>query len=379
MGRFAWLLVLLVGCAPTPDVPAAAPLGPPPGEVVPTSMAPDLPRLGAVEAVAAGGLEDTGPITWRVDPSATWDCGQDSVYCADPYIELAFAIADPERDLHGCADYLPEQSLDLGVYDAPQDAWSADDLAADLREGLDLDWLLDGLAQRPLELVLVEERVQGGLRQQRILATDPIVGTMQWRLLWPANEERPLRGILAFPGHPMSDDAGLEFIDSPYGRPLAEAGYLLAVPSVRAYDSMHAESDASAYLICAGSSLLAMRHYEALLLDRALRWLGVPDLSLVGHSGGSVTMNALVRHDSRWRAAVSDLQSTYAVVMFCVEGGPEGGYCLLDEVHPHLSRRHPQINREDLVPRMLPWSSHEYGYPEGVGPILDFLGATPPQ
>ncbi len=320
-------------------------------------------------------MSDDG-ITFHADRDAQWACGAAPVYCSEPYVSLARTLAPDPAALDACAADAPVNQLDLGAVPPPFDPWAADDLRADLVAGMDLGWLLEGLAERPLEVVLVEHAPGPQGRTWRLLASDPIVGTMQWKLRWPGAPARSLPAVIGLPGHPRVDDPALELLDTDLAGALVEAGYLLAVPSTRAYDAWYAESEAGAYLLCAGSSLMALRHYETLLLDRFLRALGVTDVSLVGHSGGSIALNALVRHDWRWRAAVSDLQSNYAAVVFCEEDeGPAGGYCLLDEVDPHLSRRFPQINDEGLVERRVPWLLRPYGYPAGPGPVLEFLAA----
>jgi len=360
------LLLVLLGCnqAALGDNFASAPTAP--GEDG------ELPRLTPPGVVEAGPAQSGDPIHVVVDPTQTWGCGAQPIFCLDDYIALARSIAPPGVDLDVCAAELPDQLRDLGDAQPPFDPWDADDLRDDLIVGLDLDWLLDGIDERPLELVLIDEQVTATVRERTYLVTDPIVGTMQWRFLGPVDDLGATSAVIALPGHPDTDDSAQEFLDLEDGSAYPEAGLLLAISSQRAYDGWFAESEANAYLLCAGSSLMAIRVYETLLMDRFIRSRGSENVSLVGHSGGSVALNALVRLDWRWRAAVSDLESNYATGWLC-DDSPDSAWCLLDEVHPHLAQRFPQINNEGLVERRVPWLMLDYGYPDGAGPVLEFL------
>lgn len=316
------------------------------------------------------GFDSTEPV--GAEPIPRWECEGHPIHCVEDYVALARALSNDDPTLDACASALPDQLVDLGLAEPPFDEWTPAELQADLIAGLAMELFLDGLEERTLEVVLVDEHIDGAVREQTLLATDPLVGTMQWRLLWPAKVPEAGAAILALPGHPNQDDAAQEFIDQSNAHGYAEAGYLVALSSQRAYDSWYAESEANAYLLCAGSSLMAVRHYETLLLDRYLRALGFEEVALLGHSGGSVALNALMRWDWRWSAAITDLESNYAYVLPCDEVG-DSPWCLLDEVHPHLASRFPQINNNNLVDHVVPYLRQDYGYPNGIEPVLDFL------
>ncbi len=339
-------LLLAVGCAPTERGPAPFSVPAPSAN----ATADPLPSVDPAGTVAADGTA----ISVRHDPTATWASGAQPVYDDAAYVALARALAPSGFDLDGCAAHLPEELRSLADPPPPFDPWGADELRDDLMLGLGISRFLDGLDARSLEVVLVDQRLDGGVREQVLLATDPLVGTMQWRLLWPDVGSASLAAIIALPGHPSTDAAAQEFIDLAHGRDYPRNGRLLAVSSNRVYDAWYAESEANAYLLCAGSSLMAVRHYETLLLDRYLRYLGIDDIALVGHSGGSIALNALVRWDWRWTGAVSDMESNYASGLPCELDEPGGAWCLLDEVHPHLASRFPQINDLGLAPRQVP-------------------------
>lgn len=314
-------------------------------------------------------------VAWRSDVGRAWDCDGPSIHCDEPYLDLARARG---ADQPACLEAAHEELAVLVLEPLPAVAAAAapSELRDDLLQALDLAWLTDGMDERALDVWVVDERVVDGLLEQRLLVDDPLVGTLQARLLWPLDTVAPVPAVLALPGHPFTDAVDLEFLADQHGEALSRAGHAVLVPTVRAYDAWHAEDAATVALCCAGTSLLAVRHYETLVLQRLLRDLQergrLGRLAVVGHSGGSVLGRSLLRHASGFDAAVFDFAGEYAWGLPCddEQGSP---LCLQEETHPGLHPLRRQLADGDLVPWTLPVLEQPYGYPDGPDQVLDFL------
>jgi hypothetical protein len=182
--------------------------------------------------------------------------------------------------------------------------------------------------------------------------------------------------VIALPGHPDTSDPVGEWVDRMHGRAWVDAGFVVAVPSWRAYDGWHAESAATIALLCADSSLLAVRQYEVLLVDRALRGLERPArvdrVGLVAHSGGSAVANVLVRHVFTFGGLVMDRHSGYAWGLACEEG-PGASWCVQEESHPGVQLLREMIGDASTAPRLVPVLTQPYGYPEGQARGISFM------
>jgi len=106
------------------------------------------------------------------------------------------------------------------------------------------------------------------------------------------------------------------------------------------------------------------------LAQKFLRWESRVDgkrLGLQGHSGGSVVSNLVVRIDEGFAAYVSDLFSTYGIVLPREEG------LLGDETSPEVYYWHASI--EDLTTSRVPMIQESYGYEEGPAAMFSFFAS----
>ena len=141
------------------------------------------------------------------------------------------------------------------------------------------------------------------------------------------------------------------------------------VIGLRAYDSLEAEHDATLALLCQGFSLMGLRVYEALVTLEYIvsdSRLSADAVGLVGHSGGSATLNLLVWLSEIPRALVTDLHADYFNLKVYMDR-----HYVLDETHPQLHALAPRIN--DVEALQLPILKVPYGVPDGPIPLLDFL------
>ena len=117
---------------------------------------------------------------------------------------------------------------------------------------------------------------------------------------------------------------------------------------------------------------MTVRVYEALL---GLKFLRGRDeicndrIGLIGHSGGSVALNLLVRLWPHAKAYVSDLTAIHFNVGEPLEGHVYGQ--IADETHPGLARLSGNLNVLDTVET--PVLTVPYGYSDGPVQMFEFF------
>jgi len=118
------------------------------------------------------------------------------------------------------------------------------------------------------------------------------------------------------------------------------------------------------HLLRRGFSLLGLRVYETLLGHKLLKDRFGEDVEVVllGHSGGSVSNNIVIRVTREIDAAIIDAVGTYLNAW---------NVGLTDEIALELHRYRLLINDFSTAP--MPVLRQAYGYPEGWGLAKDFL------
>ena len=245
------------------------------------------------------------------------------------------------------------------------------DLRSRLREALNLAFLLDGLQARPLTVTIAKATVKDGVLVQELVFEDPFVGEFCALLQAPAGAG-PFPGLVALHGH--GDEPSTYFRDFGGGQ-LVSGGYLVIAPKQRASHMDDTEHNITTALLLNGHSLMTLRVYEALLVRKYLRSRTdvIPDrIGLVGHSGGAVAGNLIVRVADGFSALATDHVGTYA------QYNPSGR--LIDEMVPALVEFRHRINDFSSAP--VPVFFVEYGYTESMVRVLAFFdlhlkGRTP--
>ncbi|MFH1469229.1 MAG: hypothetical protein ABIO70_32875 [Pseudomonadota bacterium] len=298
-------------------------------------------------------------VTLVEDPEAAWACADAATACSADYLAfpgLAAAYAHPISAATLAAELGAIEEGEVEVQ-SPEEV-SDSTLASTLASALNMDFLLEGLDERALTITVAED--DGS--EQRLLFTDPWVGTFQARLLLPEGGPQPWPGVLSLHGHGGSAEGVL---DELFGREYPAHGYALATLDFRVMGADPDEDEVVRALLRHGFTLEALRIYESLLVLKYLRWLPEVDaerLAVVGHSGGSVAWNLAIRGSPPIVAYVSDLTSSYY--------DPWKGW-LLDDTIPALYPVHPALNElEGAGPPVL---RVDYGYQHEFDEILTFL------
>ncbi|MBJ93530.1 MAG: hypothetical protein CMP23_03545 [Rickettsiales bacterium] len=330
----------------------------------------------------AGGLhlvEGAVPVQgWPCQPVAGHEGEQHPSLCNADYLEFsdrAGSLAVPVENCGALHAQLAQMWRD--GWDQPRPPipeLSAEQLTDDLLAVLNLGVLIggderhDSLSERPLEVSVLGERDAGGYRELELVLRDPLVGSVHGLLLLPPGEG-PFPAVLALPGH---GESAAEHRDQRFGWLFPEEGIAALILDTRAYDTGIAEHEASLALLCGGFSLMSVRVYEALLALKFLRGRAEvcnDRIGLIGHSGGSVTGNLLIRLDPELAAFVSDLTAIYFNVGEPLEGQKWGQ--IADETHPGLARLSANIN--DHSTASIPVLEAPYGYAEGPAPLFEFF------
>lgn len=334
----------------------------------PTAPSPLLDAPGTVEGCETSSSLPTVRRT-SVD-SVQWACAPSPTACNEDYLALA-------EQLH---EVLSPRSADCGAYwsqlsrlqegqgfpaDTVDPAISPAELAVQLSEALRMEFLNESRANAVLDVDIGPARSDLGYVEQELLLHDPLVGTIHGRLLLPLGTG-PWPGVLVLPGH---EETSAFHRDQRFGAELPRHGLAALILDLRAYDGRGgSEHDANLALLCNGSSLMAVRVHEAL---RGLQVLQSDErvcadrIGLLGHSGGSATLNLLPRLSPVPRALVSDMTTEYAAIIERFEEGElVGGRHLVDEFHPGLMRLAPALNNFETFD--IPVLQTPYGYYEGA-------------
>jgi len=299
------------------------------------------------------------------------DCAIHPLQCNADYLSFPSRFPERGKAVENC-DALTTRIL--AAWDRPNEPLPEVEVGAsfDLREALldalNIRFLKDAERGWMVGEVAVEELAPGpGYRQQRLRFRDPHLGVFGALLLLPEAGAGPYPAVLALPGHNETPE---DHRDRRHGALLAQRGFAVLVPALRAYDSREAEHEATVALLCQGFSLLGLRVYEALV---ALRYLAehaevdADRVGLLGHSGGSATLNLVVRLTSIPRALVTDTATGY----LNVQEGPFGKRFILDETHFAVAAMAEPINQ--FATAGCPVLQVPYGAPDGPEPILEFL------
>jgi len=237
---------------------------------------------------------------------------------------------------------------------------------AELIEGMNLGFLLDGLEQRRLEFTVLRELRTSARTEIELLLEDPFVGPFTALLVLPPNPAGPLPAVLALPGH--GDHAAI-FLEQQYGDDMVSRGYAVLSIDLRADGGGPWEDAAAIHLLQHGFHLGGLHAYEAMLGRKLLRaWPGIDRerIALTGHSGGSMTALMAASVDDDWAALSLDHVSTFHEVQV-----DPRGEAILCETEPALYRIHPQL--EKLEHLAMPVKRWEYGFPEGSDAVLGWL------
>ena len=361
--------------APGPDLPDVSQWEPDP--IAPTSFDP---HTGLRPACKAGGAIALEPKRTALE-ALPWERGLAMKYSADyeAFVQRAARHARPrsQRELEAFLDSIGRAPGDDGSEDRPpartlaskdsllsRDPESPEDLGQMLADGLAIEFLLEGLDERPLTVQPGPGPGWAGGRQLNLVLQDPYVGTMEVLLILP-DGEGPWPAVVVHPGHFEDAHYHRQFR---YGAEFAEAGLAMAILTPRANDSFPVEDATSQLLLRNGFTFAGLRVYELLLIRKYLRCRGDIQgerIGLMGHSGGAVMGNLAVRVERSWNSYVSDLTGDYL-------NWDREARTALDETAPRIHPLHTHVN--DFETSEVPILTLPYGFGKTSDELLSFFG-----
>ncbi len=254
---------------------------------------------------------DASAVVEAEDLGAAWTCEvRDD--CWDHYLDFLTLASDHASPIAGGA--LGRQLAEIELQQVPLHGKPpTGDLSADLIAALNMDFLFDGVEERPLTVTVIEREQLPAYTRLRVLLHDPYVGTFDALLLTPYSEE-PVPAVVALHGH---GDCPETYIDHYRGWTYPHAGYAFLAIGLRAAEGGGpgtVEEMVATRLLLDGFSLVGLHAYEATLGLRYLQHLPAVDgdrVGLIGHSGGSAIGNLTVHMHDGFAAYVSDMAATY--------------------------------------------------------------------
>jgi len=246
---------------------------------------------------------------------------------------------------------MEETGTYLGLYPPGK---TTGDLEKRIIDELNIEFLLTGINQRQLAVTITKIQEQEKYIEKDLLFTDPEVGSFSVLLLIPKQKEMSCPAIIGLHGHGGDN---ISFKNNYFGKDLAEAGFIVILPSFRAMDCLEApEETITQELILNGFTLMGLRIYETFLLIKYLKYVDFVDndkIGIMGHSGGSdvAYLTSIINQDLR--ALVFDF---YPKPDSLCEGRV---HC---ETIPGLAYYKEQINDPSTL--KIPSQKFEYDYPE---------------
>jgi hypothetical protein len=316
---------------------------------VPPEAPPSDPEADSVVTFRAGTWDELDCPDSARGPDGL--CSTDTTVWPELYPQFweqpeTIASLDPVPDCEALFDEIIaiDESVDTW---SPQDVWSdllqPEDLGSEIWAEVHMDFLLEGLSDRPLEVLLLHSapRIAPGgneFTEYLLILRDRFAGDVVSSLFVPAGDSLP--AVVVMPGHAETGEFHLE---ERYGAYFAGAGFAVIAPWFRASTQdpgplgRGTETETALTFVCQDMNLMAMRAYEALLAQRAIAaWPGVDleRIGLLGHSGGSSAAHLLFWEESSpFPLYVIDNAPAHSDVDLMANGD----YTLDCGVHPRLA------------------------------------------
>ncbi|MFC1889538.1 alpha/beta hydrolase family protein [Thermodesulfobacteriota bacterium] len=185
------------------------------------------------------------------------------------------------------------------------------DVRQTIIKALNISFLLDGIEKRDLTTEVISNSEFDGYIRRELLFHDPEVGSYTALLLLPKFSHQPLPTIIGLPGHRSS---AAIFPANAICESLLAEGFAVITIDFRAMACDSVENLIALKMLQNGFSLMGMRVYETLLLEKYILSSGIAEpgqIGIMGHSGGSSTANLVVRVSNHASALAWDYSCNY--------------------------------------------------------------------
>lgn len=253
---------------------------------------------------------------------------------------------------------LEQAGLELGMYPPGK---TTKNLRKTIIEELNIDFLLEGFNQRELIVTTKAVKQEEKYTEKELLFSDSNVGTFSVLLLIPEEKKSSYPAIIGLHGH--ADDYN-SFKNGYGGKELVQAGFVVIIPSFRAMDCLREpEETITRELILNGFTLMGIRIYETLLLEKYLKYNDFIDkIGIMGHSGGSDVAYLTSIINPNFQALAFDF---YPKPDSLCEGKV---HC---ETLPGLAYYKEQINNPSTL--KIPSKKFDYDFPGDKQDVINFF------
>ena len=243
-----------------------------------------------------------------------WDC-ETLETCMDDYLDTFLNNADVmDHSVPTDMSYWEEMMSDIDddlIDVLPEGSLTENELREVVFSMLNIDWLVEELDNRLLSITIIREEEKEFYFEWEMLLVDPYIGTFRGIFLLPKGMGS-FPGIVALHGHTSS---ALEYRDDYWGKDYATNGYAVFLPDMRVAGGPSGEENiVQREFMINGYWFQTVRVYEALLVYKFLRFLNLVEnenFSIIGHSGGALTANLVMRVDFDIKAIVVDIHTDY--------------------------------------------------------------------
>lgn len=306
-------------------------------------------------------------ITENYDFEKEWGdfCPQSSLQqceCIEDYINfpgIAQNFSHPinEEQLQQQIEAILAGNVEQFFFPLPQD-----ELKEILIDNLNIRFLRENINQRPLEVTTIFETEEQEYFERHLEFNDPYIGRFN-AILLSSKLQGVHPAVIATPGHV---DSAMGFKDDFLGERYPEQEYSLLIIQPRGLCGFPYETQVARTLLLNGFTLIGLKHYETILAGKYLKYLGVENIGITGHSSGSTLLNTIIRIEEDFDAAISDHFSTYSV-----GGNPPDPSIIMDSTIPQIWPYGPLIN--DFSTSPVPILNIPYGdfREEEVFPFFD--------
>ena len=289
-----------------------------------------------------------------------WDCDDPATCKADYklFIKIAKEFASPVTNAE-----IEQQFSDIagGLVTPIEGELPADELRQSIITAMNIPFLIDGLENRLLTVTTIRVEQHDQYTEKEILLTDKYIGTTKGLLLLP-NNSPPHKALLVNHGHGQNAQV---YHEAYQAERFAKKGYATLILNMRVMGADEDEDEMSRLMLRQGFSLLGIRMYESLLGAKYLRLASAvkaTGIGLLGHSGGSISNNVLIRIQPNFSACVTDALGNFI---------RDWDTPIIDEALPALFPYHVLINDFDTA--SVPVLQVPYEYADGFDPIFDFF------
>ena len=229
---------------------------------------------------------------------------------------------------------------------------------------LNIQQLSDNLNEELLSITCTAIIDNDAYIEKKLLFYDQHVGFFEVLILIPKQDKARYPAIIGLHGHRQTS---YNFKEDFFVEDLVNEGFIVIIPAFRAMGLTETEYIISKKLLLNGFTLMGIRVYETLLVEKYLQHLEYVEeenIGIFGHSGGCSIASFVTVLCSRIKAKVVDHESNFM--------DRTDLYGIYDEILPALVEHSETIHNYNSTPENSKFKA-PYEYPGCQHKVLDFF------